>query len=364
MQIKEVTSFLENIAPLSSQASYDNCGLIVGDSAQEITGVLVCLDCTEEVLEEAIELGANLIIAHHPIVFKGLKKFNGKNYVERTVIKAIKNDLAIYAIHTNLDHSIHGVNAEIARRLEIENPRILLPNEGVLSKLVVFCPSDYVQVIEKALFNSGAGQIGNYAECDFVQEGIGAFKPTEGANPFEGKIGMRSLSEESKIEVLVSNHVLSKVISAMKEAHPYEEVAYDVIPLSNVNQTEGSGMIGELKNPMDALTFLAKLKQTFHCGCIRHTDLLDRKIRRVAFCGGSGSFLLPQAIQQKADIFITGDYKYHDFFDSENQLIIADIGHYESEQFTTNLIVEVLTKNFAKFAVHNTRVNTNPINYF
>ena len=364
MQIKEVTSFLENIAPLSSQASYDNCGLIVGDAAQEITGVLVCLDCTEEVLEEAIELGANLIIAHHPIVFKGLKKFNGKNYVERTVIKAIKNDLAIYAIHTNLDHSIHGVNAEIARRLEIENPRILLPNEGVLSKLVVYCPNDYVSVIEKALFDAGAGQIGNYAECDFVQEGIGAFKPIEGANPFEGKIGMRSLSEESKIEVLVSNHILSKVISAVKEVHPYEEVAYDVIPLSNENQTEGSGMIGELKNPMDALTFLAKLKQTFHCGCIRHTDLLDRKIRRVAFCGGSGSFLLPQAIQQKADIFITGDYKYHDFFDSENQLIIADIGHYESEQFTTNLIVEVLTKNFAKFAVHNTRVNTNPINYF
>lgn len=364
MQIKAITSFLENYAPLGSQASFDNCGLLVGDANAEVQSVLVCLDCTEEILEEAIELGANLIIAHHPLIFKGIKKLNGKNYVERTIIKAIKNDLAIYAIHTNLDHSIKGVNAEIARRLGVENPRILLPNENVLSKLVVFTPADYVRNVETAMFHAGAGNIGNYSECNFVSEGIGAFKPMEGADPFEGKVGSRTKTEETKIEVLVSDHVLPAVIRAMIDAHPYEEVAHDIIPLKNRNQEEGSGMIGELKNPMDALTFLAQLKQTFHCGIIRHTELTGKTIRTVAFCGGSGSFLLPQALQQKADIYITADYKYHEFFDADGQLIIADIGHYESEQFTTNLIVEVLTKNFAKFAVHNTRVNTNPINYF
>lgn len=364
MQIREITSFLESLAPLSSQASYDNCGLLVGDASTEVSSVLVCLDCTEEVLDEAIELGANLVIAHHPLIFKGLKKLNGKNYVERTVIKAIKNGLAIYAIHTNLDHSIRGVNAEIARRLGIENPRILQPNRDVLSKLVIFTPRDYVRNVEKAMFAAGAGAIGNYSECAFTSEGIGSFRPMEGADPFEGKVGSRSLAEETRMEVLVSNHILSKVLHAMTEAHPYEEVAHDIIPLSNPNKEEGSGMIGELNDPADELTFLARLKQIFHCGVIRHTGLTGKRIRTVAFCGGAGSFLLHEAIGQKADIYITGDYKYHEFFDADGRIVIADIGHYESEQFTTNLIVDVLTEKFAKFAVHNTRVNTNPINYF
>ncbi|MDD2983772.1 MAG: Nif3-like dinuclear metal center hexameric protein [Crocinitomicaceae bacterium] len=364
MKIKEITSYLESLAPLGSQASFDNCGLLVGDSQAEITGVLVCLDCTEEVLEEAMDLGANLIIAHHPLIFGGLKKITGRNYVERTVIKAIQNNLAIYAIHTNLDHSINGVNAEIARRIGVKNPRILLPNENVLSKLIVYTPSEHVEQVEEALFEAGAGRIGNYSECNFSSEGIGSFKPMPGSNPFEGEIGVKSKNKETKIEVLVSNHILPQVLSAMRESHPYEEVAYDVLALKNSNQEEGSGMIGTLEFPAEPLTFLAKLKQTFHCGIIRHTNLPDKPIKTVAFCGGSGSFLLPNAIQQKADIFITGDYKYHDFFDADNQIVIADIGHFESEQFTTNLIVSLLTEKFTKFAVHNTRVITNPINYF
>jgi len=364
MQLKEVIAFLEKYAPVSSQASFDNCGLLIGDKNADLTGVLVCLDCTEEVLDEAIEKGANLVIAHHPLIFKGLKKITGRNYVERTVIKAIQNNLAVYAIHTNLDHSIKGVNAEIARRLEIESPRILLPQENVLTKLSVFVPSNHAGTVERAMFAAGAGAIGNYSECSFQTEGIGAFKPEAGADPFEGKIGMRTKTPEVKIEVLVSNHVLPKVLHAMTEAHPYEEVAHDIIALKNVNKEEGSGMIGMLKDPVDAQTFLARLKQTFHCGVIRHTVLTGKKIQHVAFCGGAGSFLLPEAMAQKADIFITGDYKYHEFFDADEQLIIADIGHYESEQFTTNLIVAVLTENFAKFAVHHTRINTNPINYF
>lgn len=364
MQIREVISFLENRVPLSSQESYDNCGLIVGDSSAVITAVLVSLDCTEEVVEEAIERGANLIISHHPIVFKGLKKINGKNYVERTVIKAIKHDIAIYAIHTNLDNYLHGVNAVIAEKIGLKNTKILQPKANVLTKLTVYVPNDFVNDVQQAMFDAGAGTIGEYAECSYQSGGIGGFKPLAGAQPFEGQIEKRSLVEETKLEILVSNHRLHKVVAAMLNAHPYEEAAYDLIPLSNMNKEEGAGMIGELETPMDALTFLARIKQTFHCGVIRHTELTGKMIRKVAFCGGAGSFLLPDAKRQKADIYITGDYKYHEFFDAEEEIVIADIGHYESEQFTTNLIIDILTKNFTKFAVLNTRVNTNPINYF
>lgn len=364
MKISEITSHLEHLFPLSSQASFDNCGLQVGDKHQEITSVLVCLDCTEEIVDEAIEKGANLIIAHHPIIFKGLKQLTGRNYIEKTVIKAIQHNIVIYALHTNLDHSILGVNYELAKRLDIEKPRILSPTEHTLYKLIVFTPIDHVHRVERALFYAGAGEIGNYHECIFESDGIGSFMPVEGANPFEGKIGIRTKSEERKLEVLVSKHSLHQVLLAMNDAHPYEEVAYDLIQLENTNHNEGSGMIGELKAPIDAYTFLAKIKQNFHCGTIRHTDLLNKKIRTVAFCGGSGSFLLKEAIKQKADIFITGDFKYHEFFDAENQIIIADIGHYESEQFTTNLIFDIISKKFTNFAVCLTEINTNPINYF
>jgi dinuclear metal center YbgI/SA1388 family protein len=364
MKIKDLIHFLEEKFPLGSQADFDNCGLLVGDENQEITSVLVSLDCTEEIIDEAIEKGANTIVSHHPLIFKGLKKITGKNYVEKTLIKAIQNNIALYAIHTNLDHNLEGVNAEIAARLEIENPRILAPSENNLFKLSVFTPQDYVSKLERGLFLAGAGKIGNYEECSFESAGVGSFKPMGGAEPFAGKIGIRTKTEEVKLEFLVSSHKLSAVIHSMNEIHPYEEVAHDIIQLKNENQDEGCGMIGELKNPIDAYTFLAKLKQTFHCGIIRHTDLLDKKIRTVAFCGGSGSFLLKNAIAHKADIFISGDFKYHEFFDAENKLIIADIGHYESEKFTINLIASILSKKFTNFAIHLTGINTNPINYF
>ncbi len=364
MRISELVNYLEEKFPLKSQADFDNCGLLFGDLNTEISSVLVSLDCTEEIVEEAISKGANLIISHHPLIFKGIKKLTGKNYVEKTLIKAIQNNIALYAIHTNLDHHLEGVNAEIARRLDIENPRILEPLTGTLFKLSVFVPKDYLGKVERSLFMAGAGKIGNYEECSFESEGIGSFKPMEGANPFEGKEGQRSKAEETKLEVLVTSYSLNKVLKAMEESHPYEEVAHDIIPLHNQNQDFGSGMIGELPNPIDAYTFLANLKQNFHCGSIRHTDILDRKIRTVAFCGGSGSFLLKQAVAQKADIFITGDFKYHEFFDAEDKIIIADIGHYESEQFTINLIADVISKKFTNFAIHLTGINTNPINYF
>jgi dinuclear metal center YbgI/SA1388 family protein len=364
MRIYDVVSYLENLFPVSSQASFDNCGLLVGDRDNQLSGALICLDCTEEIIEEAIDAGKNLIIAHHPIIFKGIKRITGSNSVERIIIKAIQHNICIYAVHTNLDHSLVGVNAEIARRLGVVFPRILQPSEHSLFKLSVFVPSSHQEILKSVLFHAGAGKIGNYEECSYTSSGLGTYTPVEGADPFDGEIGVAQRVDELKVEVLVTKHALNKVIQAMLDAHPYEEVAYDVIELKNKNFSEGTGMIGDLEEPIDSLTFLAKLKQSFHCGSIRHTELIHSKIQRVAFCGGSGSFLLKDAIQQKADIYITGDFKYHEFFDAENKIIIADIGHYESEQFTSDLIYRILTEKFVNFAISVTKVNTNPINYF
>ncbi len=364
MIIKEITDYLESLAPISSQESYDNSGLIVGDSATEVTNVLISLDCIESTVDEAIELGCELIIAHHPIVFSGLKKLNGKNYIERTVIKAIKNDIAIYAIHTNFDNYRFGVNDEIADRLKLMNRKLLAPKSNVLSKVSFFVPAENKDEVVSAMFSAGAGDVGEYSECSFQTEGIGTFKPSENANPVEGKRGELSTVNELKVEVLCSQHSLGRVLNAMYQTHPYEEVAHDIYAIQNKNQFEGSGMIGDLEVEMDAISFLTELKKTFNCGVIRHTEILDKKIKRVALCGGSGSFLLEKAKSQNADIFITGDFKYHEFFDADKQLVIADIGHFESEQYTSNRLERILTKKFTKFAVHLTKENTNPIKYF
>ncbi len=362
--IKDITNYLEKFAPISSQESYDNSGLVVGNPNGQVNGVLLSLDCTEEIVDEAIEKGVNLIIAHHPIVFKGLKKLNGKNYVERTVIKAIKNDIAIYAIHTNLDNYRFGVNREIGNRLGLKNLSILSPVHNKLKKLVVFCPKENTKEVSQALFEAGAGNIGDYDECSFETAGIGGFRPNENSKPAIGEHGKREKVEEHKIEVIVSAHRLSQVLSAMNKVHPYEEVAHDIIPLENQNQYEGAGMIGELENPKETEAFLNDVKKEFNCKVIRHTPLIKKEIKTVAFCGGAGSFLLSSAKGKKADIYITGDFKYHEFFDAENDIIIADIGHYESEQFTPNLLLGILKKNFINFAFHLSKVNTNPINYF
>ena len=364
MKIKEITDYLELLAPLTSQESYDNCGLIVGDASTEVSNVLISLDCIETTVDEAISLGCELIIAHHPIVFKGLKKINGRDYIEKTVIKAIKNNIAIYAIHTNFDNYRFGVNDEIADRLNLINRRILDPKSQVLTKIAFFVPDQNKEEVLSAMFDAGAGEIGNYSECSFQSTGIGTFKPKENANPFEGEIGQLSNVTETKVEVICSQHHLGKVLSAMHFKHPYEEVAHEIYNIQNKNQFEGSGMIGELAVEMDEVSFLKEIKSAFNCGVIRHTELLNKKIKRVAVCGGAGSFLLNKAKQQKADIFITGDFKYHEFFDAEKQIIIADIGHFESEQYTSHRLERILRKKFTKFAVHLTKENTNPIKYF
>ncbi len=362
-KIKEVLQYLEEIAPLSLQESYDNSGLIVGDSDAELTGILICLDSTEAVVKEAILTGCNLIIAHHPIVFSGLKRFTGSNYVERTIIAAIKNDIAIYAAHTNLDNIANGVNKMIADKLGLINAKILAPKKQLLKKLIVFCPFDHASKVRQALFEAGAGSIGNYDECSFNSDGTGTFRPGTQAKPFSGNEGITSFAEETKIEVIIESHLQNKILAALFKSHPYEEVAYDLIPLENYHQNIGSGMIAELSSEMEEMPFLDHVKKVMKVGSLRFTPLIGQKVAKVALCGGSGSFLLNEAKAAGAQVFITSDFKYHQFFDAEDSLVIADIGHFESEQYTMDLFKSLILKNFSKFAVRLTEVNTNPVNY-
>lgn len=363
MRLKEITSYIETIAPLSYQENYDNAGLLCGEENMEVTGAVICLDSTEAIIDEAIERKANLIIAHHPIIFSGLKKLNGKNYVERVIIKAIKNNIAIYAAHTNLDNVYNGVNGKICERLGLENCKILSPGKNLLKRLITYTPLENAEQVRLALFNAGAGYIGNYNECSFSSSGIGTFKALEGANPHTGEIGKRFQGEEVKVEVVYPSVIEAGLITALLKAHPYEEVAYDLIPLSNSHPKIGAGMIGELKDEMDEMEFLREMKAKMKTDSIRYTSLREKKVKKVAICGGSGSFLLNEAITHKADVFITADFKYHQFFDADGKIVIADIGHYESEQFTMELFYEILKKKFSTFALHLTKINTNPIKY-
>ncbi|MBT8196226.1 MAG: Nif3-like dinuclear metal center hexameric protein [Bacteroidia bacterium] len=364
MLLKELISHLETIAPPALQESYDNSGLIVGSVNKEINAALIALDCIESTIDEAIEKKCDVVVAHHPIVFSGLKRFNGSNYVERTIIKAIKNDIAIYAIHTNLDNVVTGVNAKICEKLQLVNTKILSPKKNEFKKLVVFVPSEAKDNVLSALFSNGAGVIGNYAECSFQSNGTGTYTPDSNSNPYQGEAGKREQADEIRIETIIPVHAQSQIIGAMQNAHPYEEVAFDVYPVEAVSQHIGSGMIGDLENEMDPKDFLAHLKNHMKTSSIRHTNLPDKKIKTVAVCGGSGSFLLNAAKGQKADIFITSDFKYHQFFDAENEIVIADIGHYESEQFTIELLYESIMEKFPKFATHIIGHSTNPVNYF
>jgi len=363
MKLKEITDCLEAYAPLAYQESYDNAGLICGSHDMDITSALICLDSTEAIIDEAIAGGCNLVIAHHPIVFSGLKKFNGKNYVERVIIKAIQNNIAIYAAHTNLDSVHNGVNAKIAEKLGLINCTVLSPQKNLLKKLVTFCPVESEDGIRKALFDAGAGHISNYDECSFNTSGTGTFRAGPGSHPFIGEQGKQHYEKEVKIETIYPQQIESQLLKALLQAHPYEEVAYDLIPITNAHNQVGAGLIGELPAETDAMVFLTQLKIIMKADCMRYTALRDKKIKKVAICGGSGSFLLGDAIKNGADIFVTADFKYHQFFDAENRIVIADIGHYESEQFTVELFYEILKKKFPTFAVLKSTINTNPIKY-
>jgi dinuclear metal center YbgI/SA1388 family protein len=364
MILKEIITFLEQIAPSALQESYDNSQLLCGNVFQVIDQALICLDVTEAIVDEAISRKANLIIAHHPIVFSGLKSLTGKNYVERVIIKAIKNDIAIYAIHTNLDNVIEGVNAKIAEKIGLKNTRILAPKNHLLRKLVYFCPSESYEKVRQAIFDTGAGNIGNYSNASFNSSGIGTFEGNEKSQPQKGEKLHFEQVEEMRTEIIFPFFLQDKVIQTLKKTHPYEEVAYDVYALENEWKEVGSGLLGELVDEMEVTLFLKKIKEAFKCDVIRHTALVHQNIKTVALCGGSGSFLLNAAKAQNADIYISADFKYHEFFDAENKIIIADIGHYESEQFTIEFLFEKLSKKIPTFAFLLTGENTNPVQYY
>ena len=363
MIVNDIINALEEIAPLHYAEDFDNVGLLVGDKRNDVRGVLVTLDTLESVVDEAIEKNCNLIVSFHPIIFKSLKKINGTNYVERVVIKAIQNNINIFAIHTALDNALQGVSSIICDTLGLKNKRILMPKQGTIKKLTTYIPKKNAENLRKALFAVGAGNIGNYDHCSFNLEGLGTFRGNENSNPTNGKPGELHAEEELQISVTFSKHLESQILKALFENHPYEEVAFEVTALDNYNQNIGMGMIGELEKDMDAIEFLQFVKNKMGASSIRHSKIIKKTIKRVAVLGGSGSFAVPSAKSSGADLLITSDLKYHDFFTAENQIVLADIGHYESEQFTKNFLAHYLSKKFTNFAVVLSNTNTNPVKY-
>ncbi len=361
---KDIINFLETKAPLGLQASYDNSGWVVGNPEQPCTGVLTALDLTPDVIQEAIEKKINLIIVHHPPIFKGLKQLMPSNPVARMLASALKADLSIYAIHTNLDHVLWGVNGEIANRIGLQNTRVLDPLPNTHQKLVTFVPVNHAAAVRTSLFETGAGAIGNYDECSFNATGIGTFRANEHANPFVGAINEQHHEKEERIEVIFPTHLQNAILSALFKAHPYETVAYDIYPLENKFQEIGAGAIGSLPMPMDEKDFLSHLKKTFQTGVIRYSQFTGKPIQQVALCGGSGKSLIINALKNKADVYITADLGYHDFFEPDGKLLLADIGHFESEQYTSDLLERAIKEKFPTFAVLKTGRNTNPVNYF
>ncbi len=363
MKVKEVIEYLEELAPQAYSEDFDNTGLLVGNENDDVTGILVTLDTLEAIVDEAIEKKCNLIVSFHPIIFSGLKKITGKNYVERTVLKAIKNNISIVAIHTALDNSLEGVNAKICEKLGLINTKILIPKQHTIKKLLTYVPTEHAQTLRTSLFNAGAGNIGNYSNCSFNTSGMGSFMGNEKSNPVQGKIGEINFEDETQIGVTFPRHSENSVLRALFDNHPYEEVAYEVTTLENTNQNIGMGMVGELETAMQEDVFLKFVKKEMNTDCIRHSPYIQKKIKKVAVLGGSGSFAIDAAKRAGADAFISSDFKYHDFFKAEKSILLADIGHYESEQFTKELLVSFLTKKITNFAVLLSGINTNPISY-
>lgn len=363
MIVQDVIRHLNELAPLVYAEDFDNVGLLVGEKTTKVSGILVTLDTLPEVVDEAVSENCNLIISFHPIIFKGLKSITGQTYVERTVLKAIKNDIAIVAIHTALDNAFEGVSSELCNRLGLKNKSILIPQFGTIKKLITYVPKPQAETIRLALFEAGAGAMGNYNHCSFSTNGEGTFKGNDSSNPSIGQKNILSRVEEEKISVTYAKHLEKKILKTLFNTHPYEEVAFEIITLENKNQKIGVGMIGELKSPMEEENFLEFIKSKLNSKVIRHSNLLYRNIKKVAVLGGSGSFGISAAKAAGADAYITADLKYHDFFSAENDILLIDIGHYESEQYTKNLLATFLTKKIPNFAVLLSKINTNPVKY-
>ncbi|MFT5963637.1 MAG: dinuclear metal center YbgI/SA1388 family protein [Flavobacterium sp.] len=363
MKIKEILSVLEEMAPLAYAEDFDNVGLLVGNPEAQATGVLVCHDALESVLEEAIAMDCNLVVCFHPILFSGIKKITGKNYVERSIIKAIKNDIAIYAVHTALDNHQEGVNKIFCNALGLKNTKILIPKENFIRKLLTYTIAENAEKLRNALFDAGAGNIGNYEDCSFSSKGIGTYMGNENSNPQLGERFEFVQGDEIKIEVTFEKHLESKILKALFSNHVYEEVAYEVYELQNKHQNIGLGMVGEFETPMDEQDFLLFVKEKMTSEAIRHSSFLGKPIKKVAVLGGSGSYAIKKAISSGADAFLTADLKYHQFYEAENRLLLADIGHFESERHTKNYIVDYLRKKILNFAIILSEENTNPVKY-
>lgn len=363
MRIKEVIQTIEQLAPLPLQESYDNSGLQVGDANREVTGILLCIDVTEDVIEEAVSLGCNLVISHHPIAFRPFKSLTGKNYVERCMIQAIRNDIALYAAHTNLDNARGGVNYKLAEMLELQNVKILQPLENALLKFVTTVPLQHAESVRNALFNAGAGYIGNYDSCSYNLSGEGTFRAKEGANPHIGEIDRLHFEPEVRIETVIPVMKKEEVLRALLAVHPYEEPVFDFYPIANNWPQHGSGVVGVLPEPMPEQEFLYLLKDIFNLPTIQHTKLQGKEIRDVALCGGTGAFLIPKAIAYGADAFITGEAKYNDFFDVEGRILLTVVGHYESEICTKEIFFDLISRKFPTFALHKSAFDANPVKY-
>ncbi|SEH57871.1 dinuclear metal center protein, YbgI/SA1388 family [Epilithonimonas hominis] len=364
MKIKEFINEFEQIIPVRQAEDFDNVGLLCGNPEREISGVLIAHDALEFIIDEAIEKNFNLILCFHPIIFSGLKSITGKNYVERAVLKALENKIAIYAIHTAFDNDYFGVNYKICEVLGLKNQQVLMPKKNQLKKLEVYVPTDSAEKLRNALFVAGAGNIGFYDECSFTIQGDGTFRPLEGSNPVTGTHNERENANEVLINVIFEDYKTNQILFAMKENHPYEEVAYQLITLENDNQYTGLGRCGNLEQEMDELDFLTFIKQKFNIDIIRHSSLNNKKIRTIGVLGGSGASGIKAAMSAKCDAYITGDVKYHDFFFAEGKMLICDIGHFESEQFVVQQLFEILSEKFTTFAIAKTTQKTNPVNYF
>lgn len=361
--VKEIANALEKFAPLPLQDGFDNAGLQIGLTDAEITGVLLCLDVTEEVIDEAVALGYNLIISHHPLLFRPLKRITGCNYVERCVIKALSNGIAIYSAHTNLDNAQGGVNYHIAEKLGLKSVKILVPKENSLLKLVTYVPKAHAAEVRSALFSVGCGSIGNYDSCSYNIEGTGTFRANEQCNPFCGEIGELHNEPEVRIETVLPSYIKNRVVSALLKVHPYEEPAYDIFPMLNDWQSAGSGIIGELEKECDEVEFLLKIKSVFATDSIMHTPVRGKKIKRVALCGGAGGSFAGAALALGADLYLTGEARYHELFDNTDRMMYAIIGHYESEQYTTEILHRIVKSSFPKIPIATTTVCTNPIRH-
>jgi dinuclear metal center YbgI/SA1388 family protein len=364
MKLKELVSCLNKCIPVQMQEAYDNSGLQCGDPQKEINSGLIAFDVTDEVLDEAISKKCNLIISHHPLIFGGIKSLTGAAASEKMIIKAIKNDLAVYSSHTNLDIFPGGVSRRMAEKMGLNNIKVLSPVRNRLLKLVTFVPGSHLSEVSQAVFNAGAGVIGAYDNCSFSAAGTGTFRAGEGTNPFTGNQGTLHQEPEIRFETILFDFDRTPVINALLKAHPYEEVAYDLYRLENDNVQAGLGCTGDLSSPLGEKAFLELAATVFDAQILRHSVLTGRSISKVAICGGAGSSLIKDALNSGADAYITADLKYHNFMDYGSQLLLADPGHYESENCSSEILYELIIKKFPTFALRFSEINTNPINYF